>query len=46
MIKIMKYGEVPPEKIFDRGETSFDVSETVDEIIENVKTNGDKALLE
>lgn len=46
MIKIMKYGEVSVEEIFDRGETSFDVGDIVSEIIENVKLNGDKALFE
>ena len=46
MIKIMKYGEVSKDKIFDRGETSFDVGDIVSEIIDNVKTNGDKALFE
>lgn len=46
MIKIMKYGEVSAEEIFDRGETSFDVSDIVSEIIDNVKSNGDKALLD
>ena len=46
MIKIMKYGEVSKDEIFDRGETSFDVCDIVSEIIENVKTNGDEALLE
>lgn len=46
MIKIMKYGKVKPEEIFARGKTSFDVGDTVAEIIENVKTNGDKALFE
>ena len=46
MIKIMKYGEVSAEEIFNRGETSFDVSDIVSDIINNVKENGDKALLE
>ncbi len=46
MIKIMKYGEVSPEEIFARGESSFDVADVVSEIIENVKANGDKALFE
>ena len=46
MIKIMKYGEVSPEEIFARGETSFDVADIVSEIIDNVKKNGDKALFE
>lgn len=46
MIKIMKYGEVSPEEIFARGESTFDVTQTVAEIIENVKANGDQALIE
>ncbi len=46
MIKILKYGEVPAEKIFDRGETSFDVGDIVRDIIHNVKANGDSALLD
>ena len=46
MIKIMKYGEVQPEEIFARGESSFDVGDIVTDIIENVKANGDKALFE
>lgn len=44
MIKIMKYKEVSAEEIFARGETSFDVSDIVSDIINNVKANGDKAL--
>lgn len=44
MIKIMKYGEVPPEEIFARGTAATDVSEIVRDIIDNVKENGDKAL--
>lgn len=46
MIKIMKYGEVSKDEIFDRGETSFDVGDIVSEIIENVRANGDKALID
>lgn len=46
MIKIMKYGEVRSEEIFAREEMSFNVSDIVSEIIENVKNNGDKALFE
>ena len=46
MIKIMKYGEVSPDEIFARGETSFDVADIVTDIIDNVKKNGDKALFE
>ncbi len=46
MIKIMKYGKVSTEEIFNRGKTSFDVSDIVSDIINNVKTNGDTALFE
>ncbi len=46
MIKIMKYKEVSAEEIFARGESSFDVADTVTEIIENVINNGDTALYE
>ena len=46
MIKIMKYGEVSANEIFARGKSSFDVADTVAEIIENVKNNGDTALFE
>lgn len=46
MIKIMKYGEVSAKEIFARGKSSFDVADTVTEIIENVKNNGDNALFE
>lgn len=44
MIKIMKYGDVPTKEIFARGTASTDVSETVREIIDDVKENGDCAL--
>ncbi len=46
MIKIMKYGSVAAEEIFARVEPTFDVSDIVTDIIENVKTKGDKALFE
>lgn len=46
MIKIMKYGEVSAKEIFARGKSSFDVADTVTEIIDNVKNNGDTALFE
>ncbi|MBO4212481.1 MAG: histidinol dehydrogenase [Clostridia bacterium] len=46
MIKILKYGEVKNEEIFARTEPKVDVESIVSEIIENVKTNGDKALFE
>ena len=46
MIKILKYGEVKNEEIFARTEPKVDVEGIVSEIIENVKTNGDKVLFE
>ena len=45
MIKILKYGEVPNSEIFARGTASADVSGIVSDIIEDVKANGDKALI-
>ncbi len=46
MIKIYKYGEVSNSEIFARNNPTGDVSSIVKDIIENVKTNGDKALKE
>lgn len=46
MIKIMKYGEVENKDIFARTEVKVDVEKIVSDIIENVKSNGDKALFE
>lgn len=46
MIKIYSYGEVSNEEIFARGTAVADVSGTVRDIIENVRENGDSALLE
>lgn len=46
MIKIMKYGEVENKDIFARTEVKIDVEKIVSDIIENVKSNGDKALFE
>ncbi len=45
MIKILKYGEVPNSEIFARGTAATDVSGIVSEIIEDVKQNGDAALI-
>ena len=45
MIKILKYGEVENKDIFARAVSEIDVAGTVTEIIENVKQNGDSALL-
>lgn len=46
MIKILKYGEVSNKDIFARAVPAMNVEGIVTEIIENVKTNGDKALYE
>ncbi|MBE6671221.1 MAG: histidinol dehydrogenase [Ruminococcaceae bacterium] len=46
MIRILKYGEVENKDIFSRVVPSFNVESIVAEILENVKTNGDKALIE
>ena len=46
MIKIMKYGDVSADEIFARVENSVDVSGIVRDIIENVRTRGDEALIE
>ncbi|MBR2040050.1 MAG: histidinol dehydrogenase [Clostridia bacterium] len=46
MIKILKYGEVSADELFARSEPTFDVTDIVADIIENVAKNGDKALFE
>ncbi|MBP3300814.1 MAG: histidinol dehydrogenase [Clostridia bacterium] len=46
MIQILKYGEVENGKIFARAVPEINVEATVAEIIDNVRKNGDKALLE
>ena len=46
MIKILRYGDVTNEDIFARSVPSVNVEGIVAEIIENVKTKGDKALFE
>ena len=45
MIKIMRFSEVSPDEIFARVVPGVNVEGIVTEIIENVKENGDKALL-
>ena len=42
----MKYGDVSADEIFARVENSVDVSGIVRDIIENVRTRGDEALIE
>lgn len=46
MIKIFKDGINTREEIFSVAKPKVDVEKIVDDIIENVKTNGDKALFE
>lgn len=46
MIQILKYGEVPSDKIFARVEPAVHVESIVADIIANVRRNGDKAVLE
>ena len=46
MIRIMKYGEEPNEKIFARTVPAVNVEEIVADIIRNVRENGDKALFD
>ena len=46
MMKIMKFGAVPPEEIFARAVPEIDVSAVVAGIINEVRTRGDAALLE
>ena len=45
MIKVLKYGQVSNEEIFARKEPAVDVAGIVAEILADVKTNGDKAVL-
>lgn len=46
MIKIMKYGQVPNSEIFARVTPKVDVAAVVSDIIANVRTGGDKAVVE
>ena len=46
MIQILKYGEVPAEEVFARAEPKVDVSAVVADILENVRTRKDTAVLE
>ena len=45
MIRIYKYGEVANDTVFARVEPAVNVEAVVTEIIDNVRKNGDKALL-
>ncbi|MBR1842153.1 MAG: histidinol dehydrogenase [Oscillospiraceae bacterium] len=46
MIKIMKYGAIPNAEIFDRGEVRTNVEAAVAAIIADVRSRGDRALLD
>ncbi len=46
MIKIIKYGEIEKDAFFARETARADIENVVSEILENVKQNGDRALLE
>lgn len=46
MIRIMKYGEESNQNIFSRSEQVIDVAGIVSQIIEGVRKNGDKAVVE
>ena len=46
MIRIMKYGEVPNSEIFLRNMPTMNVTDTVAEILWNVRERGDEALRE
>ncbi|MBP5458610.1 MAG: histidinol dehydrogenase, partial [Clostridia bacterium] len=46
MIKIFRYGEVPNEELFFRQDLKSGVEDVVAGIIDNVRKNGDAALLE
>ncbi len=46
MIKILKYGEVPNSELFIRTDALSNVADTVSDILDNVRRNGDKALID
>ena len=46
MIRIMKYGKVPNSEIFARNMPTMNVTDTVAEILRNVRERGDEALRE
>ncbi|MBO4360214.1 MAG: histidinol dehydrogenase [Eubacteriaceae bacterium] len=45
-MKILRYSETPKDQILSRAYTSADVEDSVREIVENVRANGDRALRE
>ncbi len=46
MIKILRFGTVPPEEVFARAVPEIDVSAVVADILRDVRQRGDAALLE
>ena len=46
MIRILKYGEVPNSEVFARSMPTMNVTDTVAEILRNVRERGDEALRE
>ena len=44
MIKVMEYGKVPENRIFERSTSSRDVSDVVSAILADVRERGDQAL--
>lgn len=46
MIKILEYGQTKKEEIFSRVSPKIDVEKIVSNVLEDVKKNGDKALLD
>ena len=46
MIKIMEYGQISRDEIFARQESAVDVSAIVADIIEKVRTGGDRVVLD
>ena len=46
MIKILEYGKADKKQVFSRVEPKVDVSAIVSEIIDTVRKNGDKALID
>ena len=45
MIRIMDFAELTPDEIFARTEPTFSVSDIVADIIDNVRTRGDEAVI-
>lgn len=45
MIKILDFAELTPEEIFARNEPTFNVTDIVTGIIDDVRTNGDEAVI-